>query len=417
MEIWITLRADGKPGTGTQSDPYDGSTTARFDGVLASVGPSSVIHLERPKRGSGPPVTMRTASQGRNWQLRNGWRLLGEGMYDVVVQLAGPAPSQPYIESVIPSYEIADNVICRDFTCDSNWAELELTSPTGLGGEKNCKVGGFSLCGSNGLIENVRAIHGYGSSANGQENFDICVLAQYADAIGNVIRGCRAEQPAGNYGNPFALLGNNTHGWLVRKAEVIGCLASSGVNNGHGSPFSSGGVNVAGVQNCVVNGCIFIDCMGLCYTDTGDVDGLEIVNCVATRGWAGITFNGMNTPHLYRNLTFRHNHIDIQNRWPGGCSGITLTNAPFENVLIEDNEILKDGVPGLEYDHFRGIWLDGRMTKAQILRNTVNGSNENFSGGAQCLGNHDSKGKIVPGLEDTVSPTPTPTQPPTPASA
>src|SRR5205823_121264 len=34
FEIWIAMRADALPGSGTQSDPYDGSTAAKFDALL-----------------------------------------------------------------------------------------------------------------------------------------------------------------------------------------------------------------------------------------------------------------------------------------------------------------------------------------------------------------------------------------------
>src|SRR5207302_10812344 len=33
-EVWIAVRSDGLPGSGTQADPYNGSTPEKFDGLL-----------------------------------------------------------------------------------------------------------------------------------------------------------------------------------------------------------------------------------------------------------------------------------------------------------------------------------------------------------------------------------------------
>src|SRR6266404_7499820 len=34
MSIWVAYRTDGVAGSGTQSDPFDGSTQAKFDGLM-----------------------------------------------------------------------------------------------------------------------------------------------------------------------------------------------------------------------------------------------------------------------------------------------------------------------------------------------------------------------------------------------
>ena len=37
FNVWIALRTDGLKGSGTASDPYDGSTAARFDARMSEL--------------------------------------------------------------------------------------------------------------------------------------------------------------------------------------------------------------------------------------------------------------------------------------------------------------------------------------------------------------------------------------------
>ena len=34
IDIWVAKRTDGVGGSGTQNDPYDGSTTTKFDTLM-----------------------------------------------------------------------------------------------------------------------------------------------------------------------------------------------------------------------------------------------------------------------------------------------------------------------------------------------------------------------------------------------
>lgn len=408
MEVWFQIRADSKPGTGTQSDPFDGSSPAHFDGGMRTIPPDSLIHWKGK---------MRTLVGQQGWQLQSGWVIEGDGMDSTAIQFAGPAPSVPYITSLVNCYAPVTGVTLRDFTCDGNWAEIGPSSPNGSGGEKNCKTGAVAIYGLNNLVESVRGINTYGSAANGQEQFCFAIMSNQGVTINNILRGCRAELPAGNYGNPFALIANNSEGRLVTKSQIIGCVAV-GVNNGGDSPWNSGGANLAGVQNCVVSGCTFIDCMYGCYKDTGIIDGLVYEDNVLTRNNAVFFINNFNLARTDRNIVIRNNWCGIQNRNPGGCNGIGIFGVGVQDGLdVEDNQIVREPVLGTGYNFFRGIeWqaLTGRVINGKLLRNIVNGSNENYAPGVTRYGNRDSAGKVVSGLEDTVSSMP---QPPGPAIA
>lgn len=64
FNVWIALRTDGLKGSGTASDPYDGGTQARFDGVMSLFAAQSnvAIHLDR---ASSKPTVATTPLAGR----------------------------------------------------------------------------------------------------------------------------------------------------------------------------------------------------------------------------------------------------------------------------------------------------------------------------------------------------------------
>src|SRR6202043_1556414 len=50
QNVWIAIRTDGAHGSGTQADPYNGSTPAKFDALMSNLQwvPSPAIHLVGP---------------------------------------------------------------------------------------------------------------------------------------------------------------------------------------------------------------------------------------------------------------------------------------------------------------------------------------------------------------------------------
>ena len=81
FEIWIAVRTDGASGKGTLNDPYDGSTTVKFDAVMNLVAglpsPNTRVHLG--------PGTFTTAgysdsNPSAGWQIKPGMRIVGAGI-------------------------------------------------------------------------------------------------------------------------------------------------------------------------------------------------------------------------------------------------------------------------------------------------------------------------------------------------
>ena len=360
------------------------------------------IHLV----GAGP---FRTYAN-HDWKIRPGWTISGDGMDKTVVKMVGNVGGIHYGISCFMSDSnfATDNVTIRDMTIDCNWAELLPTADTGKGGEKNIKTGAVTLWGSNNLVDHVRALHSFGSRANNQEQFVFFLVGpRSADGTNNVIQFCRAEQPQGNYGNPFALAGwwsatGPNH--LLTNSRVASCTAV-GVNNGLATAgFTSGGVNFGNLKNCQIDGNTFIDCSGAAYIDTGTCEGIRITNNTVTRGWMGVGLMSTATPK--GKIEISGNNFSIQNR---GCcgfasSGIYTGETAITNITISHNTITFDS-SGLGARSFLGMNVRA-VANARVYNNTVGPMHptsytvNNAVTGAKLslINNRQPNGASVPGL-------------------
>ncbi|MEY2547354.1 MAG: hypothetical protein QOG48_2471, partial [Verrucomicrobiota bacterium] len=82
LEVWLSIRNDGLPGSGTQTDPYDASTDSKFDTIVAPLPENTYIHL-------GPGIFWTNIT--KTWALRSGWVLEGAGIDITTLQLVGDA--------------------------------------------------------------------------------------------------------------------------------------------------------------------------------------------------------------------------------------------------------------------------------------------------------------------------------------
>jgi len=367
QDVWIAVRTDGQPGTGTQDDPYDGSTPEKFDALMQGFAATQNlgIHLT----GTGPFQTYATHS----WFVRRGWVISGDGMDTTTVQMVGNVAGIHYgLICFSSDLGVAtNNVIISDMTIDCNWAELSLTADDGAGGEKNIKTAAIALAGSNNLLDHVRTINSYGSWANALESFVVLLGGPCSgDGTNNVIQFCRAEQPQGNYGNPFTLAGwrTPTANHLLTNSRVVSCTAI-GVNSGLPSGFNPGGVNVCNLKNCQIDGNTFIDCTGAAYTDTGTIEGLSITNNTVVRGSLGVGLMSTVTPK--GKIEISGNSFSIQNRAPPGLLGaaIYVGQAAVTNITISNNTITFD-TSGLGTLGFWGIHV-APVNSALVYSNVI----------------------------------------------
>jgi hypothetical protein len=323
------------PGSGTHLDPYDGSTQAKFDALMASFQNTTdlIIHL-----GIG---TFRSDVAPNRWSVKSQWTIEGAGMDLTTCQMTGNLKGRHFGHIFFNGNSNVSNVIIRDLTVDCNWAQLAATADAGLKGEKNVCVSALSLEGSHNLIERVRQINNYGSWANKREGFGIRVGAPKAgNATSNIIRNCRAELPHGNYSSPFALHGRSasdtTPVRYITNSSVYGNYAE-GQRSGLMTGFF-GGVNSSYLKNCSIYSNTFVDCGSVFYIDTGTAEGVKVLNNTLTRGWLGVGLVAKNERWTKRNIEIRGNDLNLENRQYISL-GIWVSGSASSDVAILQNQI------------------------------------------------------------------------------
>lgn len=160
-QVWISnvARTDGATGTGTRTDPYDGSTQAKFDAVMRSYFDASttdiIFHLS--------PGTFYSlgywdlGADALSWGMLSGWHIKGAGMnLTHVIQVAGAAGAAAGINGGMFQAGAAlvyDNQSVEDLWCDCAYAR---SGPSGDNSRPHAQFFGVKLYGENCFVRNVR---------------------------------------------------------------------------------------------------------------------------------------------------------------------------------------------------------------------------------------------------------------------
>jgi hypothetical protein len=403
-DVWVAVRRDGKSGDGSQRNPFDGSTQAKFDRLMASFGQNTAIHLG--------PGTFQTDIIARSWRPLTGWKIRGVGMDVTIIQAVGNlSPAGHGSRSVIgldsgnASAVRSDNVQISDLTVDGNWPAIGLTAPV-ANGQPNFKLQTITLMGSNNVVERVHAKNQYGSSANSQECFGI-VLKGFADTgvvSGNVIRYCLVDNCQGDYNNAYCLAGshNGEIGKQATACEIHHCLAF-GTNDGTSTktPLDVM-VNVAGLSNSKIHDNICFDAVGLIHDDTGQETNVDIYNNQAFRSGGGIS--GLYA-QVSSHIRFHSNYIDVQNRnGSQGNYGIVFTGGSTDVEIFDNTFTYNPTGPGSTSD-MQAIHVEGGTG---TIRNNLIDSG--LTAGSRVpktftiTGNRTEKGNLPLGLAETSPP-------------
>ena len=139
------------------------------------------------------------------------------------------------------------------------------------------------------------------------------------------------------------------------------------------TPFTSGGVNLADVKNCIIHHNRFEDCQGAAYQDTGGFDRIEILDNTVVRGFTGVAFrvDPKEFPDaVFRNLRITGNRLGIQRRYTNGANyGVIIHNDC--SPVIEGNTVSYDAA-GPGGGVFWAFTVSG--TSGTIIDNTVDGA-------------------------------------------
>ncbi|HEY9172196.1 MAG TPA: hypothetical protein VI136_07935, partial [Verrucomicrobiae bacterium] len=114
-EVWIAFRTDDVHGSGTENDPYDGSTAERFDARMLATPANTTIRI-------GPGVFETRGYNGiSGWQPKSGQKIFGSGINVTVLKLVS-ASSSGLGYHVIGGDSFLTSFEASDFTVDCNLA-------------------------------------------------------------------------------------------------------------------------------------------------------------------------------------------------------------------------------------------------------------------------------------------------------
>lgn len=323
-DVWISIRTDGKAGSGTKSDPFDASgsatNTIKFDTLMAGLGTNIIIHLL--------PGTFWTLGSDGAYTPLAGQKIYGSGQGVTTVKLGinfNPAANKhSHFRSIASN---VDGVEIHDLTCDANYAAMT----PGVGANQHDAWGGIRIYGNNCTIENVELINCYGDVTNNLEQFSI--LAGGLDSshhCSNIrIINCWTHQYAAgaNYTNgPDIAYGTN--------GLIFGC-SDDGSNHGYGFTDWVGGR----IMNCSST----TNTQKPFYTDTLSISDIVISHNIFYATLMPIQFNSGGAAN---NITIDSNHFySIINPSPafqqntaiyavgsGGGTNWIITNNTFVNT-------------------------------------------------------------------------------------
>src|SRR2546429_1743426 len=197
INVWIAYRTDGVAGSGTQNDPYDGSSATKLDTILNSLGTNTRIHF-------GPGTFQINGYQDgatSGW-LKSGMKIVGSGVDVTKFKLVGAtttnkhyfALGHPFSSGGQPN--LMDYFEISDLTIDCNLAGA--TTQTACGAVRGL--------GNHARVRRIKFIN-WGTKTSGPPCFGIAMItADPTSGVNGVtdtgIEECIAISPDGGNVGP-----------------------------------------------------------------------------------------------------------------------------------------------------------------------------------------------------------------------
>ena len=238
FNAWISLRTDGIKGCGTApTDPYDGSTQAKFDGVMNLFASLSnvTIHIGPgvfETRGYSDLFYVDFGTDNTlffvGFQVKTRQKIRGSGMGLTTLKLVHAL--DPFAQTQVLGNDGANAVRyfeASDFTIDCNLPGQPVPAEAGFAG---VTCGAVVVSGAYNRLHRLRAIR-FGTQAP-PECFVLFLTTAYFDQTGegtvpvhNIIENCVVEQPSENNTHETSLLGSGGRRLcqrrLPRRAEQL----------------------------------------------------------------------------------------------------------------------------------------------------------------------------------------------------
>lgn len=365
-DVYIAVRTDGQPGTGTAEDPLDGSTAVKFDAIMDGLAANTRVILQRNATFLTNGLKWQDNSKG--WRVKNGEYIQGNGATIKLatypnswVADAGNALHQKHIVVGTRYYESPiSNVTIENLTIDANWQNL--ASPW-----TNKAINGYYLyCDSNVEMRNVNVTNQYGDIASATESFNSISGHSTVSVSENfVIDGGLFSSPQGDYCNGCSVIGYDaTHildGGCIKNTRVIGNFF----------PSASGSAWAKNIQiyDTYADGDVANFRVAGFYNDTGYLENIDIRRMTVVNGAFGIYFNeGADQTNVIKNITVDGNIFRVYNLGHTEFEPIKfamVNPALFSNLKIHNNII------STSHTTDGAIEITGEITNVQVIGNTI----------------------------------------------
>src|SRR5438552_13618862 len=150
LNVWIAYRTDGVKGSGTENDPFDGSTATRLDTVLNSLTANTRIHF-------GPGTFQINGYQdgaASSW-LRSGMKIVGAGIDVTTLQLVGTATANKHYFAIGHPFSSGGSPNPMDY-----FELSDLTVDCNLAGTSNTVAcGAVRVAGKHARVRRIKVIN------------------------------------------------------------------------------------------------------------------------------------------------------------------------------------------------------------------------------------------------------------------
>jgi hypothetical protein len=416
--VYIAIRTDGVAGSGTKSDPFDGSSASKVFGILKALPSNTHLNFGRGTY----QIDVTDASKGF---IKSGWKVRGAGEYLTTIQLSGSVAQIAFLTVLSSQPDVfTSNVRITDLTVDCNWANLAHTATTGKTVrtfDGNTSQGNSILTGSGFTLPDIgEVITGPGIPANtwigtitdsnqatlsssATANVPVNVTSA-ASGTYNIASKRGAIQGIGIGGsnnrlervrviNSYGSLANNYECFALRLGGTdYNGVRKRGANNWmvncnaelpwgtYSNPFAASRTDNSGVLNCRalgindrydgrgwtsggVNGAYLknFQVQACRFADTygvfyQDTGPLDGLEIVGNTVTRGKIGCAIVAPDVKKNIRIIGNNFNLQNRNPRyPTPGIQFLEAPAaSNVVIRENKITFDR-SGIGVDEFRTL--------------------------------------------------------------
>jgi hypothetical protein len=211
FQVWIACRTDGLKGSGTASDPYDGSMQARFDARVNELPANTRVYL-----GPGTFMTNGYADNvAGGWQAKPGLKIVGSGIDVTVLQQVNATTNGKHY------YVVGHALASGGAPTPVDACEVsDLTIDCNLDGSSNTALSAFGavrLFGNHVRVARVKVIH-WGTKQATTPCFAIAVItgdrtAGLVEVVNAGVEGCMVVNPevkASNVGPNTAIHAGGT---------------------------------------------------------------------------------------------------------------------------------------------------------------------------------------------------------------